>query len=55
MNVCLSHQVTTTLVNTLGTDHDKPVIDWRDHLAKSLGCSIEVSVKTRWNIIFIGG
>lgn len=42
VNVCLSHQATTTLVNTLGSNHDKSVLQWRDTLADTLGDSTEV-------------
>ena len=43
LNICMSHQVTTTLVNTLGTNHDMAVLKWRDSLVESLGRSSEVS------------
>ena len=38
----MSRQVTTTLVNTLGSDHDAKVIKWRESLLEELGTTEEI-------------
>ena len=37
LNICMSHQGTTTLVNILGFDHDAKVITWGESLCEELG------------------
>ena len=42
LNICLSHQMTVKLVNTLGNNFDKKVLQWMDALAKFIGSEQEV-------------
>ena len=41
----MSHQVTTTLINTIGLDYDKPVMEWRDSITEIPQPSTEVSIR----------
>lgn len=36
LNICVSHTSTIKTIAKLGTDHDKPVQEWRDKLAKCI-------------------
>ena len=42
LNVCMSHQVTSGLVDALGRDHDVKALQWREKLLAELNTNREV-------------
>ena len=36
LNICVSHTATMSTLTALGVNHDKPVKEWKDDMAKIL-------------------